>query len=510
MRAVTRSRLFTAALLPGLVLSLLLAAPPTAQASGRRAGGDVSLPAVAGPIKVTANSRPFIDRLGPPRIAAKKAGYVEREYFVSGKANVYTWSGDQPVVRTADAPYTTRILVRMPAKAKKFSGNVWVEPLNPTLGIDLDRMWQVHYDQILRDGDAWVGITSKPITIAALQKFDSVRYGSLSMANPLPPEQQTCGLLPGEPGFNLNTSRLTENGLIWDIMSQVGALLKSNTHRNPLPKAARVVYGEGWSQTGGYANRYLSTFGPLAKWKGRQIYDGWLVGGPTGPTAINQCESVTDATDPRQQIKPNGVPVITFRTESDTWSFNYRRPDGDSRNDRFRLYEMAGTSQDTASIYENFPPDADVLKAGVTPVTTEICGFVPPTVPTDFPYEYFFNAGAVNLKKWRVGIRPPKAERYAYAGTTIVRDEYGNALGGLRSPYVDVPIASYSLPPGPPCPYIGTKTPLSQAQLDALYRSHGKYVKAVAKSTAKLVRDRFVLPRDGARIVTEAVRSDVP
>lgn len=503
-------RTLSAGLATVLVATIATLGAPSARALTPAERSDVPIPSVTGAIPVTSTSRPFIDRLGPPRIAAKKAGYVEQEYFVSGTANVYSWSDNQPAVRTADAPYTTRILVRMPDNGRTFSGTVWVEPLNPTLGIDLDRMWQLHYAQILRDGDAWVGITSKPITIAALQKFDPVRYGSLSMANPLPADQQTCGLLPGQPGYNANTSRLTENGLIWDIMSQVGALLKSPKKANPLPRAASVVYGEGWSQTGGYANRYLSTFGPLNTTNGKQIYDGWLVGGPTGPAAINQCEGVSSATDPRQQIKPNGVPVLTYRTESDSWSFNYRRPDSDAKNDQFRLYEMAGTSHDSATIYQNFAPDADVVASGVTPVTTAVCGFVPPSGPNDFPYEYYFNAGAVNLKLWRRGVRPPTAERFVYDGTTIARDAYGNALGGLRSPYVDVPIASYGLPPGGACPYIGTKTPFTAEQLNGLYRSHGQYVALVTRGAAKLVAGRHVLPADGARIVVESIRADVP
>jgi hypothetical protein len=151
-----------------------------------------------------------------------------------------------------------------------------------------------------------------------------------------------------------------------------------------------------------------------------------------------------------------------------------------------------------------------VIKAGITPVTTAVCGFVPPSVPNDLPYEYFFNAGAENLKQWRVGIRPPTADRFVYNGTSIARDQYGNALGGLRSPYVDTPTASYSLPPGGACPYIGIKTPLSETQLDALYGSHGQYVKAVAQGTLGLVRNNFVLPSDGARIIKEAARADVP
>ena len=63
----------------------------------------------------------------------RKVGYVEEEYLVSGKANVYSWPAPGPaVVRTPNAPYTTRILVRRPAKASRFSGNVVVEMLNPS------------------------------------------------------------------------------------------------------------------------------------------------------------------------------------------------------------------------------------------------------------------------------------------------------------------------------------------------------------------------------------------
>lgn len=475
------------------------------------AQGGTPLPTVTGPVPVTETSYPFLDRLGPPRAAMFAAGYVEEEYFISGTANVYTWDADNnPVIRTPDAPYATRIIVRRPGKPNKFSGTVWVEFLNPTLAFDLDRMWQLHYDQILRDGDAWVGITSKPIAILALQNFDPVRYAPLSMANPLPPEEQTCGRLPGEPGYSPNSSKLYENGLIWDMMSQLGALLRSDSSQNPLGQPSKVVYGEGWSQTGGYAYRYLSTFGPLATLAdGSRIFDGWLVGGPTGPTAINQCVSAP-STDPRQAIRPNGVPVLSFRTESDFWSFAYRRPDSDDPNDQFRLYEIAGVSHDTATIYENFPTLEDAAKAGVTVPSTEPCGIIPPAVVIDFPYEYFFNAAAINLKLWSAGVTPPYADRYVYDGTTIVRDEYGNAVGGLRSPYVDVPISTYAMPTGGVCPFIGRRIPFSADLLSELYKSHGDYVNQVSKNTQELLKQRFFLPMDASKIKVEAAHADVP
>jgi hypothetical protein len=44
-------------------------------------------------------------------------------------------------VRTPGAPYTTRVLVRRPAKASRFSGNVIVEILNPSNAFDLNIGW---------------------------------------------------------------------------------------------------------------------------------------------------------------------------------------------------------------------------------------------------------------------------------------------------------------------------------------------------------------------------------
>src|SRR4051794_6871642 len=85
-------------------------------------------PTVTGPIPVTASSHPFgaADHTLVPE-DLRRIGYVEDEYFVSGTANVYEWPAPGPaVVRTPDAPYTTRILVRRPAKASRFSGNVVV------------------------------------------------------------------------------------------------------------------------------------------------------------------------------------------------------------------------------------------------------------------------------------------------------------------------------------------------------------------------------------------------
>ena len=106
---------------------------------------------VSGPLPVGGTSYPFgaANHQQVPQ-DLHKIGYVEDEYFLSGKANVYSWPAPGPaVVRTPGAPYTTRALVRRPANPKRFSGNVVVEILNPSNLFDLNIGWALAQRQIL-------------------------------------------------------------------------------------------------------------------------------------------------------------------------------------------------------------------------------------------------------------------------------------------------------------------------------------------------------------------------
>ena len=154
-------------------LAVLL--PAAALAGGPSAAADTPVPTVSKPIPVTDSSHPFGGaefQLRPQNL--NREGYVETEHLVSGKANVYTWTSPGAAnVRTADAPYTTRILVRRPKQAKDFSGNVVVEMLNPSNLFDLNIGWGLAHKEIIRHGDAWVGITAKPIAVDALKSFPS-------------------------------------------------------------------------------------------------------------------------------------------------------------------------------------------------------------------------------------------------------------------------------------------------------------------------------------------------
>jgi hypothetical protein len=95
------------------------------------------------------------------------------------------------------------------------------------------------------------------------------------------------------------------------------------------------------------------------------------------------------------------------------------------------------------------------------------------------------------------------------AGTpqaTVVLDEFGNGVGGVRNPYVDVPVATYftnSTGPGN-CREMGHKVALEAARVTTLYGSPKNYASKVAQSVDRLVRERWLTESDGKRIKAEA------
>jgi Alpha/beta hydrolase domain len=487
------------------------------------AGAKTPVPDVDGPLPVSPTSYPFgaaDHQLVPQDLA--RSGYVEEEYIVSGTANVYTWPAPGPArVRTPDAPYTTRVLVRRPAKRSRFSGNVVVEMLNPSNLFDLNIGWALSHAHFMRKGDVWVGITAKPIAVAALKAFDPARYGQLSFANPLPlSDPRNCTDIQTVVDPPALRSRATEDGLIWDINSQVGAWLRSGDRSNPLTYGARHsrverAYGFGYSQTGGYLVDYINAIHPrVVADDGKPLYDGYIVGVAggafVGAVPINQCEPAPPVDDPRRQIRDAGVPVMRIMSQSDyLLGIASRRPDGDTRRDRFRHYEMAGAGHATPDeLYYSAAPE-DIIKAG-RPVPPASCNEGP---RSRFPSRIHFDAAFRNLDLWtRFGLAPPHADPIAVENGEPVLDEHGNVTGGLRSPYVDVPTSTWlgSSTGASFCFIAGHEIPFDRAKLARLYPTHGAYVRAVARNVLGLVARRFLTPADGIDLIREAARADVP
>ena len=435
--------------------------------------------------------------------------YVEEEFLVDGSANVYDWLPDGSLATIADGPYESRILVRRPASRSAFSGNVVVEMLNPTSLHDLDIVWAAAQEHFIRNGDIWVGLTVKPSSITALKTFDGGRYATLSMANPVAPRCST----PTWAG----ATGATENGLAWDIVSQVGALLKSDAPDNPLRRFdVEDQFLTGYSQTAGYQTTYINAIAPHATLAGgRPIYDGHLpIAGANFPVPINQCAPRPVPGSSRWVIQtPGHVPVIALQTLSDFYAlrgFYSRRADSSGAAGNYRLYEVAGAGHVWATQVSYAPGAADLVRSGFSadwwdpycerPVTT-------------FPLEYAIDGAFANMTRWvRRGKPAPIAERIAVTdpaspSAAIVRDAFGNAVGGLRTPAVDVPRAAYfgTTPGTGTCQVLwGHEEALSDAQLASLYPRPRDYARALKRSAASLTRDGWITKEDARALVEQA------
>ncbi|MEA2330098.1 MAG: hypothetical protein QOH58_236 [Thermoleophilaceae bacterium] len=520
-KAIGRRRRTVYCVLAAGAVAVLVGAPAGAgerhkARSGHAGSADATpIPKAKGPIPTSRASRIFT--IGGTDLAAR--GYALEEYFVSGKANVYYWGADgkakTPRVRTPNAPYTTRMVVRRPKKAQKFSGTVWVELNNPSRAYDAEIQWPAAREKFMRDGDVHIGLTVKPISIAALKRFDAERYGPLSMDNPLPPADQACGSLPGDAGYSENTSKLFENGLAWDIVSQVGALMRSG---GPL-KGFRVrnVFATGESQTAFYLNTYVNNFASEAKLSnGKPVYDGFVsVSGAGRPNPINQCVPATGVGDPRSGLPAKHEPFMRVDSQSEPFAlggFQWRREDSDDPKAGYRLYEIAGASHGWGELANQDVPQADVKASGAVPLLYNEC--IEPRW-NSLPRQYIEPAFYANMERWvKYGRRPPHADplQTTADGTGFVKDEFGNALGGVRNPYVDVPIATYNetASGGAFCRVLGHQVDFGSGQLQSLYVTRQNYVAKVIEATASMRRARFVEPEDAKEIVTEARYTRVP
>ena len=96
----------------------------------------------------------------------------------------------------------------------------------------------------------------------------------------------------------------------------------------------------------------------------------------------------------------------------------------------------------------------------------------------------------------------PRASRIARdpsAPDGVARDDVGNARGGVRTPWLDVPTARFT----PRCtcsPVTGTMAPLTRDELVARYGDHDTYARAWTESRDALVTDGWLLPDDAARL----------
>lgn len=456
---------------------------------------------------------PITGGKGTPSIASttfdlEQVGYRQEEYFISGEARAYTSSntfspdGRWMAIPATLAAYKTRILVYKPKSPKRFNGTVVVEWLNVTSGVDFAPDWVLTHTELIREGFAWVGVSAQAVGVEGgttimgaistgfLKAVDPPRYGSLH-----------------HPGDTFS----------YDIFSQAGEILRHSKGIRPLGALrAKRMLAAGNSQSAFRLVTYINAIHASAG-----VYDGYFVHsrGSIG-AALSQGPQpgipVLGSAPIRDDLE---VPVLIFATETDfgnLGALNYflaRQPDSKS----VRVWEVAGTSHTDAYIAVFGRTDAGRAAMDITysPLVQSIGSFVTCLLPINAgPQHYVASAAIRRLDRWvRRGIPPSPAPRLETVGgtATLQRDEHGIAVGGIRTPQVDVPIATFSGEGqfGRACALLGTTTPLDAATLDSLYPDHRTYVSAVRKATKAAVRAGFIRRIDGRAIKAAAAASGI-
>jgi hypothetical protein len=470
--------MFRLALVTGLFAGFSFAATP--------------LPKITGPIPVTADSYPFLSatKIFEP-IDLKKVGYVEEEFIISGTANVYDWNADGSLsVKNPNGMYATRILVHRPADKSKFSGHAVVELMNPARRFDWGMMEGYTRDSLIERGDAWVGITM-PGSVDSLKKFNAARYPA-SLGFPNPDAAESC--VAGRGGQQATSD--SEEGLRWDMISQVGAALKAA--KGGVGLNARYLY---MTSQGADVLTYAAAIETHATLEnGKPVYDGFLVKTPGGVSKIRRCGAAIPKGDARQTVHNIGVPVIEVVAQGEIGP-DYQRPDSDDPKDPFRIYEVAGAAHIDKWAYLVMPVMEDQQKATGAPGQGNPAWPFNVKCEPEIPLQghpllkYIFDGAVVNLEQWASkGTAAPKAERIA------MKD--GVAVGGVRSWDVDVPAATYTTTtPGPgTCRELGTTTPFDAAKVDSLYGSRKNYEAKVAASVDRMVKERWITKSDAQKI----------
>ncbi len=487
------------------------------------------LPTVAGPIPVTPTSHPF---LGAGE-AMEKVGYVEEEYFLSGRANVYGWVGATRAIKVVAGPgkYVTRILVRRPKDPGRFSGNIELTILNASLGVDLGG--PTDFGRMVKQGDVWIGITTKALTAASLKKFDPVRYAPLDWSNPAPPAKRCAKpstinsyMLPPDLDVSKlppDSSPATEDGLVWDMIGQLGLLLKSDQRQQILPgfKGKVWVYVDGVSQSGAYMHTWTAA-GFHDRYRaadGHPVFDGYLeIVGPSG-IRINQCAADVLPRDPRNKfLPPPAAPYISLSSEAEIWMSQYtRQPDSVTPKGGIVVYEVAGGSHGGGEV-PGLPRDSltmasqkDLAKAGLDMSSMMAAMGSAKFTPNDFVWQPIARGAYHNLQLWvRKGVVPPHAPGIEVdAAGQVKRDQNGNALGGLRAPNLVAPVATHVGSTGTGT-LVGPKTPFPAEKLKALYPDHATYVAKVSAAADAALAGRWISAEDAAAYKKAAEAAPIP
>ena len=420
--------------------------------------------------------------------AAVPAGYTEQEFIASGTATSYSAIGEltpdgrwtfQP---DTEATYRTRILVRRPSDPSAFSGTVVVEWLNVSGGLDANPDYASTEEELVRAGDAWVGVSAQrigveggPVLVSApgasgvtgvgLKHLDPARYGELD-----------------HPG----------DGYAFDMFTQVARAVRNGG--DVLGGATpRTLIAAGESQSAIALTTYYNGVQPLTDaFDGFYIHSRASVGLPlVGPGQYADLAGSMTTSHPTILRTDLPTPVLELQAESDVTgvlrSIDARQDDTAT----FRLWEVAGTAHADAHLLGSLSTQLD-------------CG----APINDGPMHLVAKAALRALSRWIDTGEPPASQpRLATttpatpgASPTLARDTDGIVIGGIRTPPAEVPTVVLSGIPGPNpsllCILLGSTRPLPAPDTAARYGDLAGYRDRFRAATTAAIDAGVILPED--------------
>jgi hypothetical protein len=415
------------------------------------ASAAVPNPKVQGPVSGGVRGYPWNHAL----FALRGPGYdyTEREFLFGGRATDLS-SGQS-------APYTSRMLVRLPRNPAGFSGTVLVEWLNVTAQADLETAWPVEAQYLMRHGIGYIGVSAQLAGVCCgpttLKGWDPVRYAKL--------------LHPSDTFAK-------------DIFSQSIEALRDPAHNVPGP-AGRV------DPLGGMQADHVVVTG--ASQSASQL-TGFINGGyPRGAVDLFV---ITRGGGPFNDFS---APIFQLNEE------NNRAPQPDNAN--YVAWEEAGAAHAPAVWSHDYIwPELrrDLARNAALPDPIDL-GCSINRAPVDYSsralshwVERYFDTGE---------LAPPAPRVQRDAAGNIVRDADGLAKGGLRHVFVEVPVA-FNTSEG--CTLYGNYRPWTAAKIRSRYATHADYVAKVAAWADHEVDLGWLLPEDRDDVVAKAQAFTAP
>jgi Alpha/beta hydrolase domain len=276
------------------------------------------------------------------------------------------------------------------------------------------------------------------------------------------------------------------------MYAQIGNALrtKANVALRGLHPTHYVALGE--SQSAFYLTTFADAIQPLT-----HTFDGIFIHSRGGSGAALSGSSITSANPGPKNLRIRtdlSVPVFMFETQTDLIQLGYA-PAQQPNTKRIHTWEVAGTSH--ADAYE--VGAALSILGCTTPVNTG-------------PQHTVVQAAFAAFNKWLDNGTPPASPpRFTLSSSdppALALDAHGNVIGGVRTPAVDVPVATLSGAPAPGanaiCSLFGQTIAFSPATLTSLYQTKSNYLAKYTASLNKAIKAGYILAADRSTLLTQA------